>query len=81
MDENRSWQSTVVIKGLKLPSGSCPYKIGMVKIAGPHEKNAIQKLEMRILVRTLSLPVTHDLTRVVCVQRLHDDIGASAIRA
>jgi hypothetical protein len=53
----------------------------MVKIAGPHEKNAIQKLEMRILVRTLSLPVTHDLTRVVCVQRLHDDIGASAIRA
>jgi len=40
-----------------LTSGICPYKIGIVKIASPHEKNAIQKLEMRILVHS-HLPMT-----------------------
>ena len=42
---------------IKLPSGAHPYKIGMIKIAIPHEKNAIQKLEMRILVHS-QLPMT-----------------------
>lgn len=45
----REWETN-------LTSGICPYMIGVVKIASAHEKNAIQKLEMRILVHSLNYP-------------------------
>ena len=48
-EAKREWETN-------LTSGICPYKIGIVKIASSHEKNAIQKLEMRILVHSLTYP-------------------------